>query len=412
METHRYSLFVGVDWASDHHDVTAVDRDGRKILEKIYPHSVDGLDLLVEDLLQLTSAGPENIAIGIEVPHGPVVELLVERCFSVYSLNPKQLDRFRDRYTTIGAKDDRLDAFVLADSLRTNENCFRRVSLSSAEIIGLRSLSRLHDELTRSKVRLVHQLRAQIERFGPHFLKVCSAADKLWFWEFLLLAAHPRDAAKCRKYKIVKLLKEHKIRAHSPDEVWQLIKEQPLYVAPGTIDAAIKVMKVYIAQLMLVDEQLKETDDEIKLKLDYQEHREGKKGEHSDATILRSLPGVGDIVAATILTEATQAVAERNYEALRGQAGVAPVTRRSGKTLVVKMRYACNQRLRTALYHLTRTHVQHDLTSKAKYQKMRSRGLGHARALRGISDRLLKIAVVMLTNRTCYQIERRKSEAA
>jgi transposase len=157
-------------------------------------------------------------------------------------------------------------------------------------------------------------------------------------------------------------------------------------------------MKIFIAQLMLVFEQLKEIDNEIKEELNNQDIQTGKDGEIGVATILRSLPGMGDLVAATLLTEAAQAITECNYQMLRSQSGVAPVTKRSGKMHQVKMRYACNQRLRTALYHLAKTHVQHDPVSKIKYQLMRSRGLGYARSLRGISDRLLKFISVMLAN--------------
>lgn len=114
-----------------------------------------------------------SLALAIEVPRGALVETLVERGFHAFSINPKQLDRFRDRHTTAGAKDDRLDAFVLADSLRTDMRCFRRVKLDEPTVIELRELSRFDADLAETRNRLTNQLREQLMRFAPHFLKLC-----------------------------------------------------------------------------------------------------------------------------------------------------------------------------------------------------------------------------------------------
>ena len=107
-----------------------------------------------------------------------------------------------------------------------------------------------------------------------------------------------------------------------------------------------------------------------------------KSGKHSDVAILRSLPGVGRIVAATIIAEACAALTERNYDALRAHAGIAPVTKQSGKQRTVLMRYACNGRLRHTLYHCARVAVMRDLPSKTYYTAQRQRGHTHGRALR------------------------------
>ena len=119
-------------------------------------------------------------------------------------------------------------------------------------------------------------------------------------------------------------------------------------------------------------------------------------------TILRSLPGVGRIVLATLLAEAFDPLQRRDYPALRCLTGVAPVTRRSGKSRSVIRRYACNQRLAKAVYHWARTAMQHDPTSRAKYAALRSRGHSHGRALRSVGDRLLNVACAMLKAGTIF----------
>ena len=126
----------------------------------------------------------------------------------------------------------------------------------------------------------------------------------------------------------------------------------------------------------------------------------------ADATILLSLPGIGTGVLATLLAEGSDALRRRDYHALRCLCGVAPVTRRSGKSLLVVRRLAAHDRLRDAAYHWARVAAQRDPASRAKYQALRSRGHGHARALRSVADRLLNIACAMLRDGVCFNPHR------
>jgi predicted NBD/HSP70 family sugar kinase len=91
--------FVGLDWGSENHRIVALDHDGRAIERYDAPHSGKGLETLVDRLRKTCSCLPEEVGIGIEVSWGAVVETLTEAGFSVFSINPKQVDRFRDRYT-------------------------------------------------------------------------------------------------------------------------------------------------------------------------------------------------------------------------------------------------------------------------------------------------------------------------
>jgi Transposase len=117
--------FVGIDWASREHVVSLCDGQGKKIGQRNFAHGGTGLSDMIAWLLKISGGEPSEIHVAIETPHGPIVEALLERDFNVYSINPKQLDRFRDRFTVAGAKDDSLDAYVLADSLRTDMHLFR-----------------------------------------------------------------------------------------------------------------------------------------------------------------------------------------------------------------------------------------------------------------------------------------------
>ena len=129
----------------------------------------------------------------------------------------------------------------------------------------------------------------------------------------------------------------------------------------------------------------------------------GQPERHRDATVLLSLPGVGTIVAATLLGEVPDALRNRDCHALRCICGVAPVTRRSGKSLLVVRRLAAHRRLQDAMYHWARVASQRDPISKAKCQALRQRGHSHARALRSVADRLLKVACAMLHDGALFE---------
>jgi hypothetical protein len=128
MTEETFAWFAGVDWGSEKHQACIVDLQGTLVGERQFPHSGVGLGELGEWLLSI--AGTANaVALAIEVPHGPVVDTLIDLGFVVHAINPKQLDRLRDRFSVAGAKDDRRDAYVMADGIRTDRRLFRRLQL-------------------------------------------------------------------------------------------------------------------------------------------------------------------------------------------------------------------------------------------------------------------------------------------
>lgn len=151
-----FGFFAGIDWGSETHYVCVVDSDGKTVGQRSFQHSGTGLAEMTDWLLAAINAQPHDVGVAIEVPHGPVVEALMERGFTIHAINPKQLDRFRDRWSPAGAKDDRRDAWTLADALRTDNKAFRRLDPAAPEIVELREWSRIASDLTRDQTRLVN----------------------------------------------------------------------------------------------------------------------------------------------------------------------------------------------------------------------------------------------------------------
>ena len=207
-----FQFFAGIDWGSEKHRVCLISRDGQIVAERWIEHSGDSLAELAAWLRQHTSDSPSLLAAAIEIPRGAIVETLLEHGFTVFSINPKQLDRFRDRYSPAGAKDDRRDALVLADALRTDMHCFRAVKLDQPAMIRLRELSRLDDELAQEQNRAVNRLREQFHRFFPQLLQLSECADEPWLWALFELAPSPLRAARLTEAKVARLLQQHRIR--------------------------------------------------------------------------------------------------------------------------------------------------------------------------------------------------------
>jgi len=401
-----FRFFAGIDWGSEKHRVCLMNRDGQVLAERWIEHNGDSLAELTAWLRRETSDAPSLLAAAIEIPRGAIVETLLEHGFAVFSINPKQLDRFRDRYSPAGAKDDRRDALVLADALRTDMHCFRPVRLDDPAVIRLRELSRLDDELAQEQNRAVNRLREQFHRFFPQLLQLCECADEPWLWTLFELAPSPLRAARLTEARITRLLQQYRIRRITATEVRTVLKTKPLTLASGAAEAAAEHALLLLPRLRLLHQQRTDLARRISALLDeLAAPTEGRK-EHRDAAILLSLPGLGRKIAATMLSEASQAIADRDYHALRCYSGAAPITRQSGKKKTVVMRRGINERLRNALYHWARVSVVYHPQSKKRYAAMRACGHSHGRALRGLADRWLKVLTSMLTTGTLYDPQR------
>lgn len=401
-----WAWYVGIDWGIDEHRICVVDASGQRRDERTVAHTAADIHAAVGWLEAVTGVPLSAMAVAIERPRGVLVDSLVTRGAAVYAVNPKQLDRFRDRFATSGAKDDGRDAHVLADALRTDPRAFRGVVPDDPIRIHLRELSLMLDELRVDEGRVANRIREQLYRVDAPWLTLCPAADEPWLWTLLEDAPHPQTWSPLSRRRVTAALRMHRIRRLTVDDVLAALHTTRLHAAVGVTEAVATRLQSLVPQIRLLHGQRLATErqlDSLLQQLAQEPDTPTEPGEHRDAAILLSLPGVGRMVSATMLAEAGGLLAARDYHTLRLYTGVAPVTKRSGKRLrVVQMRYACNKRLRDALYHWARTSIQHDHGARTYYDLLRTRGHAHARALRSVADRWLRILVAMLKTRTLY----------
>jgi Transposase/Transposase IS116/IS110/IS902 family len=387
-----------------------LDRDRRRMGERTIDHDGASLAQLAAWLWTVSAGQPQRVAVAIEVPRGAIVEGLLERGFHVFALHPKQLDRFRDRHSEAGAKDDRRDAFVLADAVRTDQPSFRRLHLDEPQLIQLRELSRAEETWLEDFRRSANRLQDQLHRFYPQMLQLCSAADASWLWDLIDLAPTPAHAALLSEEQVQRVLKAHRIRRVTAQEVLACLQAPALPVAPGAAEAAQAHCGFLLPCLRVLAEQLLACSQQVSVLLHTLAEEPGEGEGPSDVAIVLSLPGVGRKITAWLFAEAAQPLAERDYQVLRTHGGVAPVTKQSGKRRLVVMRRGCNPRLRHALYHMARVAMQRDAHFRRVYAALRAKGQRHGQALRNIGDRLLRILMAMLHNRTCYDASRIRRE--
>lgn len=391
-------LFIGDDWAEDHHDVEVVDDSGRRLARRRFPEGVAGmagLHALVADHLA-EEAEATDVVVGIETDRGPWVTALLAAGYQVYAINPMQAARYRDRYSTSGAKSDRGDAHVLAELVRLDRAHHRQIAGDSDLSEAVKVLARSHQNLIWTRQRQANQLRSMLREFYPAALH---AFDDLHGRDALaVLAAAPTPAAgrALSLAKIVKVLRQAGRKRYldsTATAIHAALQTEHLSALPAVTEAFGASTRALVAIIGTLNTQIEALQAEVDTHF----------GQHPDAEIYLSQPGLGVILAGRVLAEFgddkhryATGKARRNY------AGTSPITRASGTKTAVLARYARNRRLGDALFQQAFAALTKSPGARAYYDAMRARGIGHNDALRRLANRLVGILHGCLRRGTHY----------
>ena len=252
----KIKFFVGIDRGSAIHKACVMDIEGNVLVERSFEHSGAGLARMAALIGDVAEADASAVGVAIEVPHGPVVESLMARNFSVHSINPKQLYRFRDRFSPARVKDDRRDARVLADALCTGRQAFRLLRPLSKRTVELRESSRAADSHKRDIVRQTNQMRDQLWNYYPQFLNVDPDLTKAWVRELWRLAPTPEKAMRTREATVAKILKRYKVRRTDAKSVLEILRQPAVDVTPDIAGSAVKRIQGILAVLNVLIDQL------------------------------------------------------------------------------------------------------------------------------------------------------------
>lgn len=295
--------------------------------------------------------------------------------------------------------------------MRTDPRALRRLAIGDPLLLQLREASRQDAELQEDFQRGVNRLRDLLVRAWPEVLTLVPAANEPWFWALLAAAPTPSAGATLPVARVRRILHEHRIRRISADEVTAVLQVPSVHLAAGVREGIAPRIADILEQLWVLHGQRRHAEhrqrDLLRALTDDTPTENGR--EHRDVEILQSLPGIGVRIAATMLAEAAQALRDRDYHGLRTLGGLAPVTKRSGKGRTVQMRYACQRRVRAALYWWGMGAIQRDAISRTHYDGLRAKGHSHGRALRGVVDRLSSVLMAMLKNGSLYDASLRRA---
>ena len=397
-------LFVGDDWAEDHHDIEVQDENGRRLGRARLPEGIAGLTRLHEliaehltddDVDAETGFVAQNVLVGIETDRGAWVSALAAAGYQVFALNPVQVARYRERHGAAGAKSDRGDAHVLAEIVRLDRAHHRPIAGDSPAVEGLKLVARSHQAFIWDRTRHFQRLRSALREFFPAALDAfpdLMAGEAL---ELLERAPDPARAARLSRSKITAALT--RARRRDPDakaEAIQAVLRAPALRQDPAIEAAYAVI---VASAVRLIAQLNTQIGELQAVV-----AEGF-GRHPDADIVTSQPGLGPILGARVLAEFgddrdryADAKARKNY------AGTSPITRASGTRRVVLARYARNKHLADAAHQWAFCALTGSSGARAYYDAIRARGVSHHAALRQLGNRLVGILHGCLKNRTLY----------
>ena len=390
-------LFVGDDWAEDHHDVELMDAAGKVLARKRLPEGAAGMTRLHELTGQQLGQDDQDaeVVIGIETDRGPWVAALVAAGYVVYAVNPLQASRYRERHGVSGAKSDTGDAHMLADMVRTDSHQFRAVAGDSPDAGALKVVARAHKTLVWERTRQVQRLRHQLREYFPAALEAFADLDAPDALELLAKAPDPGRAAKLTRAQVSAALKRARRRdiAAKATAIMAALCSAQLGQPPAITAAYAVTARSLIAVITTLNEQVKTLQGQV----------EADFGRHPDAEIYLSQPGLGPILGARVLGEFgddpdryASGKARKNY------AATSPLTRASGKKKTVTARFIGNNRLIDALMAQAFAALGASPGARALYDAERARGTEHNAALRKLANRLVGILHGCLKTRTLY----------
>jgi transposase len=386
-------LFVGDDWAEEHHDIEVQDETGKVLAKKRLPEGLVGMVAFHEllgkhvptswaDLDPAEAAG--RVVVGIETDRGPWVAALVAAGYRVYAINPTSASRYRQRHSMSGAKADTTDAHLLAEIVRVDRAHHRPVAGDSADAQAVKVVARMHQTLIWDRTRHLLRLRSALREYFPAAIRAfdeLAAPDALGL---LAAAPDPDSAAKLTKTRIMAALKSaHRRKVDERATAMMQVLRAPELRLPAPVQQAYAAgITSLVAVLVVLNRQI----DELSVVVG--DHF----GRHRDAEIYTSLPGLGVVLGARVLGEfGDDPHRYADAKARKAYAGTAPITRASGKKKVVLARYARNDRLADALQQWAFGSMRGSPGAKAYYQALKDRKIGHQAALRQLGNRWVGI---------------------
>ena len=388
-------IFVGDDWAEQHHDVYLMDGAGKRLASRRLPEGLAGIRQLHE-LMATHAEEPDQVVIGIETDRGLWVGALTGAGYRVFAVNPLAVARYRDRHHVSGAKSDASDAKLLADLVRTDRHNHRLIAGDSPQAEAIKVLARAHQSLIWTRNRHTNALRNALREYYPAALEAFEDLAHGDALGVLHRAPTPTLGAHLDVAAIQSALKrggrKRNIAARAR-EIRATLRTEQLSAPAPVADAFGATTRATVGILTELNRQIGELETSLAAHFET----------HPNADIYRSLPGLGVVLGARVLGEfGDDPNRYTDTKSRKNHAGTSPLTIASGKKRAVLARHIRNRRLYDAIDHWAFTALTKSPGARALYDQHRAAGDLHHQALRALGNRLVGILHGCLRHRTLY----------
>jgi len=386
-------IIVGLDWSRYKHDFVLMNLQGDILDRGTIAHNMNKLEDLASRIKQHVDSA-NQVRVGLELNDGALLAWLATKGYTIFGIQPKSAQRARDIYRPSGSKDDKIDAFVLAEFVRINADRLRPWSPLSEITLKLRELLRWREELVHQRTASYQRLRALLAEWSPQLSELCNNLECIW--QLDLLSQFPTETRLCQAHgnRIRSFLRNHRMRSKKQQQIKDIRQSMPMPVPAGRVDIVEKQTAFLAEQIRMLTAEIKQIEDDL----------QQLTAQHSDFNVFKSLPVKGTATIAGLLAIfGDDHKRTTSPDELAALCGVAPVTIASGKARKVRQRRACDHTFHQTLVHFAfNTAFCQGCWAGPFYQRKRSEGATHYAALRCLAKRWLKILNKMWKDHVTY----------
>ncbi len=386
--------YIGIDWADKEHCVYITDDTAKKIASFRIPNSPDGVSTMLQKIDSITNDKSQAI-FAIETSNCLLVDAVLTAGYTVYPINPKSVDRYRDRYRSSISKSDDFDAMVLANILRTDKHNHRPILPDSDLTREIRILARKHYKLIKLQTMLVNQITSCLKEYYPTALELFSQIHQNITLKFLKKFPTHYHAQKASLEQLYKFLSKNRYpnAKQKAQEIYQTFRNPQFNVEPFIASAQSEYLIALVKQLETLLPQIDRFEKRIQYLLN----------QHPDGKIFLSLPGADITLAARLLSEfGDNRQRYQNTSSVQSQAGTSPITIISGKQKFVRFRKSCRKFFRNTMHLFAFCSIKESIWAKQYYLHHINLGKKHSHALRCLANSWLEIIFSMWKKRTTY----------
>jgi len=386
-------IIVGLDWSRCKHDFVMMNLQGEIVERGTIAHKTNALEELATRIEHHVDSA-KQVRVGLELNDGGLLAWLVTKGYTIFGIQPKSAQRARDIYRPSGSKDDRIDAFVLAEFVRVNAARLRPWSPPSEITLELRELLRWREAIVQQRTAAYQRLRALLAEWSPQLAELCDNMDCIW--QLDILSQFPTETRLCQAHgnRIRSFVRNHRMRPKKQQQIEDVRQSVPMPIPAGRVQVVERQTLFLVEQTRMLTAEIKHIEQDL----------QQLAAQHPDVDIFESLPVRGIVTIAGLL-----AIFGDDHEkalspdVLAAVCGVAPVTIASGKTKRVRQRRACDHTFRQVLVHFAfNTAFRDGCWAGQFYRRKRDEGATHYTALRCLAKRWLKIIHRLWKDRIAY----------